>query len=97
MPPPLLLRPEEELLDWEPDEPDGMDAPEDPLRPDEDEDGIEDELPLEPDDPLGIDEGDDGEGMEEEDCWLGQPPIRNADTALTAVICVATTSSRLRA
>ena len=40
---------------------------------------------------------DDGEGIDEEDCWLGQPPIRNADTALTAVICVATTSSRLRA
>jgi hypothetical protein len=73
-----------------------VDAPEDPLRPDE-EDGIEEELPLEPDELLGIDEGDDGEGIDEEDCWLGQPPIRNADTALTAVICVATTSSRLRA
>jgi hypothetical protein len=45
-----------------------VDAPEDPLRPEE-EDGIEDELPLEPDDdPLGIDEGDDGEGIDEEDC-----------------------------
>jgi hypothetical protein len=54
--------------------------------------------PLDPDDPdelLGLDEGE--EGMELEDCWLGQPPIRSADTAPTAVICVATTSSRLRA
>ena len=63
-----------------------------PERPDE---------PLDPDDPLeeplGIDDGDDGEGIELEDWLLGQPPIRNAETALTAVTCVATTSSRLRA
>jgi hypothetical protein len=103
--PPLL--PDEELLDCEPGEPcEGIDAPV-PPRPEElDEGMLEDcpperpDEPLDPDDdplePLGIDEGEDGDGIDEED-WLGQPPIRNAETALTAVICVATTSSRLRA
>ena len=54
---------------------------------------------LRPDEPLDGDEGIDGdEGMEEEDCccWLGQPPMRNAHTAPTAVACTATTGRDLR-
>jgi hypothetical protein len=49
------------------------------------------ELPLE-------DEGIDGEdGIEEDDCCCcGQPPIRNAQTAPTAVACTATTGRDLR-
>jgi hypothetical protein len=47
----------------------------------------EDEPPAEP-----PEDGEDGEGMEVD--WLAQPPIRNADTVLTAVACTATTSSR---
>lgn len=51
-----------------------------------------------PDEPLddeeGIDEGD--EGMEEEDCCCGQPPIKKAQTAPTAVAWTATTGRDLR-
>ena len=50
------------------------------------------ELP--PEEPLGI-EGHEGI-EEEEDCWLGQPPIRKAHTAPIAVTCAATTGNGLR-
>lgn len=37
------------------------------------------------------------EGIEEDDdCWLGQPPMRSAQTAPIAVTCAATTGRRLR-
>ena len=62
------------------------------------------ELPDEP--PELLDEllDDDGEELgedgideeEEEDCWLGQPPIRKAHTAPIAVTCAATTGNGLR-
>ena len=54
---------------------------------------------LRPDEPLDDDdEGIDGdEGEEEEDCCCcGQPPIKNAQTAPTAVACTATMSRDLR-
>jgi hypothetical protein len=53
---------------------------------------------LRPDEPLEGDEGIDGdEGMEEEDCCCcGHPPIKNAQTAPTAVACTATTGRDLR-
>lgn len=54
---------------------------------------------LRPDEPLDGEEGIDGdEGMEEEDCCCccGQPPIKNAQTAPTAVACAATTGRDLR-
>jgi hypothetical protein len=52
---------------------------------------------LRPEPPL-LDEGIDGdEGIEEDDdCCCGQPPIRNAQTAPTAVACTATTGRDLR-
>jgi hypothetical protein len=46
-------------------------------------------LPEEP--PL---DGDDG--MDEDDCCCGQPPIRNTQTAPMAVACAATTGRDLR-
>jgi hypothetical protein len=55
---------------------------------------------LRPDEPLldgdeGIEDGD--EGIEEEDCCCcGQPPIKNAQTAPTAVAWTATTGRDLR-
>lgn len=50
-------------------------------------------LPDEPDEPP--EDGELGEGMlEEDDCWLAQPPMSNAETALTTVACAATTSNR---
>ena len=51
-----------------------------------------------PEEPLEGDEGIDGEeGIEEDDCCCcGQPPIRNAHTAPTAVACAATTGRDLR-
>lgn len=53
---------------------------------------------LRPDEPpLDGDEGIDDEGMEEEDCCCcGQPPIKNAQTAPTAVACTATMGRDLR-
>jgi hypothetical protein len=52
------------------------------------------ELPeLPPEEPLGIEE----DGIEEEeDCWLGQPPIRKAHTVPTAVTWATTTGNDLR-
>jgi len=70
-----------------------MEEPARPPPPD-DPDGIEDEEP--PDEPPdGIDEE---EPPEDDDCccWLGQPPMRNAHTAPTAVACTATTGRDLR-
>lgn len=49
-------------------------------------------LPEEP--PLDGEEGD--EGMDEDDCCCGQPPIRNTQTAPIAVACAATTGRDLR-
>jgi hypothetical protein len=40
--------------------------------------------------------GEDGIDDEEDDCWLGQPPMRNAQTAPIAVACAATTGKGLR-
>lgn len=63
------------------------------------------ELPEEPpelleellDDDDGDELGEDGiDEEEEEDCWLGQPPMRNAQTAPIAVTCAATTGKGLR-
>jgi len=54
---------------------------------------------LRPDEPLdeGEDGIDDGEGIEEDCCCCcGQPPIRNAQTAPTAVACAATMGRDLR-
>jgi hypothetical protein len=91
--------PEDPLLEAAPPDDDGMDAPEEPpldpelpegmlLPPDEEEDDDElDEapplLPL-----LPLLEG------EEEDCWLTQPPTRNAETVPTSVPCAASTRMR---
>lgn len=52
--------------------------------------------PDEPLEPLDGEEGIDDEGIEEEDCCCGQPPIRNAHTAPTIVTCAATTGRDLR-
>jgi hypothetical protein len=53
---------------------------------------------LRPEEPL--DEGEEGidgeEGIEEDCCCCGQPPIRNAQTAPTAVACAATMGRDLR-
>lgn len=50
--------------------------------------------PDEPDEPPE-EEGEFGEGMlEEDDCWLGQPPMSNAENAPTSVACTAVLSSR---
>ena len=79
--PPLL--PPDEDEDCEPDDdwPLGSDALDPPLRPEEGDEGD------------GI-EGE--EGIEEDCCCCGQPPIRNAQTAPTAVACAATTGRDLR-
>lgn len=74
----------------EPELPEGMLDPLPPEEPDE---------PEEPDDPLDDeDEDDDDEGAPPEelldDCWLAQPPMRNADTVATAVPCAASTRAR---
>ena len=49
-------------------------------------------LPEEP--PLDGEEGE--EGMDEDDCCCGQPPIRNTQTAPMAVACAVTTGRDLR-
>lgn len=51
-----------------------------------------------PDEPLDGDEGIEGEegDDEDDDCCCGQPPIKNAQTAPTAVACAATTGRDLR-
>jgi hypothetical protein len=58
---------------------------------------LPEEPPDEPDEPPDDGLGIDGEGMllEEED-WSTQPPIRNADVALTRAVCDAMTTSRRR-
>ena len=71
----------------------GMEEPERPPPP-EDEDGMLELLPPPPEEPDGIDE----DWPPEDDCcccW-GQPPMRNAQTAPTAVTCTATTGRDLR-
>jgi len=50
-------------------------------------------LPEEP--PLDGDDGEDGMD-DEDDCCCGQPPIRNTQTAPTAVACAAITGRDLR-
>lgn len=79
--PPLLedAPPDDEGIDAPPEEPEEPEEPE--LLPDEDEDEeLDDEAP-----PLL---------EEDDDCWLAQPPIRNADTVPTKVPCAA--RSRMR-
>ena len=80
----------------------GIEAPPPPLLPPE---GMLGELrpppELPPEEPLLPEEppldGDDGEdGMDEDDCCCGQPPIRNTQTAPIAVACAATTGRDLR-
>lgn len=61
--------PPPELLELPPEELLEEPPPEEPLEPDE-----PDDPPDEPPDELGED------GMEEDDCWLAQPPIRKAET-----------------
>ena len=61
------------MLDWLP--PDDPDDPELPLEEEEDED--EEEL------------GEEAPPLDEDDCWLTQPPTRNADTVPTNVPCAA--------
>jgi hypothetical protein len=98
--PPLL--PDEDEEDCEPPPGLGIEAPPPPLLPPE---GMLGELrpppELPPEEPLLPDEppldGDDGEdGMDEDDCCCGQPPIRNTQTAPMAVACAATTGRDLR-
>jgi hypothetical protein len=98
--PPLL--PDEEDEDCEPPPGLGIEAPPPPLLPPE---GMLGELlpppELPPEEPLLPEEppldGDDGEdGMDEDDCCCGQPPIRNTQTAPMAVACAATTGRDLR-
>jgi hypothetical protein len=73
-----------------------MDELEPPLRPDEGEGMLGELRPDEPLEPLEGDEGID-EGIEEEDCCCcGQPPIKKAQMAPTAVTCAATTGRDLR-
>jgi hypothetical protein len=67
--------------------------PDDPPPPEEPP--LEGELGPPPEDPPP--DGIDGEGIdEEEDCWLGQPPMRSAQTAPITVACAATTGRDLR-
>jgi len=96
--PPLL--PDEDEEDCEPPPGLGIEAPP-PLPPE----GMLGELrpppELPPEEPLLPEEppldGDEGEdGMEEDDCCCGQPPIRNTQTAPIAVACAATTGRDLR-
>ncbi len=68
------------LLDEPPEEPP-------PLEPDEPDDPPEE--PEEP--PLGMLL----EGIEEEDCCCGQPPMRKAETEPTSTHCTASVSRRL--
>lgn len=79
-------------------EPDGIDEDEREEPEPELPDGMLELLPLDPDEPPeepedeeeeDEDEEGDGElveGMLEEDCWLTQPPTRNAETALTTAV-----------
>jgi hypothetical protein len=53
------------------------------------------EEPLLPDEPP-LDDGEEGDGMDDEDCCCGQPPIRKTQTAPMAVACAATAGRDLR-
>lgn len=108
--PALPRLPEEDWLPLGDEDPPGCDGvPEgmeelEPLRPPEGEGMLGElrpELPEPPEELLGREEPEEPPGGDElgdegidDDCWLAQPPIRNADTALTAVTCAATTSTR---
>jgi hypothetical protein len=69
----------------------------DELPPDDPELPLEPELPPEEPEEEDEDELDEDEPPlleEDEDCWLTQPPIRNADTVPTNVPCAARTRMR---
>lgn len=94
--PPLL--PDED--DCEPPPGLGIEAPPPPLLPPPE--GMLELLPpppeLPPEEPLLPEDPplDGDEGIEEDDCCCGQPPIRNTQTAPMAVTCAATTGRDLR-
>lgn len=88
--PPLL----EDTPPEVPEEPELL--PEGVLLPDDPELPEDPELPLEEEEEEDEDEelGEDAPPLLEEDCWLTQPPTRNADTAPTNVPCAASTRMR---